>query len=184
MAKAWEVPGLRPRARFRDAAGRVILTRWREMMSYAEGTMLGADIEELHAMRVSSRRLRAAMDAFAGAFPPKSFRRYLREVKTITDTLGDARDLDVAIARLRAVLPELAADERAGIEGLIDRYATARATESPRIVALLERLREERFGARLERYVARHTGIDAGALDPRPPGAAPAADASLGRVPG
>ena len=64
MAKAWDVPGLRSGAGFRDAAGRVILTRWREMMSYRDGTLLGEDIEELHAMRVSSRRLRAAMDAF------------------------------------------------------------------------------------------------------------------------
>ena len=68
MAKAWEVPGLAGDARFREAAGRVILTRWSEMMSYRDGTLLGEDIEELHSMRVSSRRLRAAMDAFEGAF--------------------------------------------------------------------------------------------------------------------
>ena len=67
MAKAWAVPGLDRRTRFREAAGRVILVRWRETMSYREGTERGEDIEELHAMRVSSRRLRAAMDAFEGA---------------------------------------------------------------------------------------------------------------------
>ncbi|MEQ9094087.1 MAG: CHAD domain-containing protein, partial [Miltoncostaeaceae bacterium] len=69
MAQAWEVNGLRKNARFADAAGRVILTRWFEMMSHREGTLAGEDIEHLHAMRVSSRRLRAAMDAFAAAFP-------------------------------------------------------------------------------------------------------------------
>ena len=118
MAKAWDVPGLTRRARFRDAAGRVILTRWREMMSYRDGTLLGEDIEELHAMRVSSRRLRAAMDAFEGAFPAKGFRPLLRRVKQITDTLGDARDLDVAIERLARLVPEMAEDERPGVEGL------------------------------------------------------------------
>ena len=73
-------------------------------MSYRDGTLPGEDIEELHAMRVSSRRLRAAMDAFDGAFPAKSFRPLLRQVKEITDVLGDARDLDVAVERLTATL--------------------------------------------------------------------------------
>ena len=122
MARAWDVPGLRGGAGFRDAAGRVILTRWREMMSYRGGTVLGEDIEELHAMRVSSRRLRAAMDAFEVAFPAKSFRPLLRQVKEITDVLGEARDLDVAVQRLTRTLTAMDEDERPGIEGLIARY--------------------------------------------------------------
>ena len=169
MAKAWEVPGLRRRISFREAAGRVILTRWREMMSYREGTLLGEDIEELHAMRVSSRRLRAAMDAFAEAFPRRSFRAHLREVKSVTDTLGAARDLDVAIARLRAMLPGTPADERPGLEGLIARYAADRATEGARIAELFRRLDDERFAERFERYVRRHTGVAVEKLRPAAP---------------
>jgi CHAD domain-containing protein len=169
MAKAWEVPGLRGNARFRDAAGRVILTRWTEMMSYREGTLLGEDIEELHAMRVSSRRLRAAMDAFEAAFPPKSFTRYLRQVKEITDVLGDARDLDVAIERLTGLLGEVRRDERPGIEGLIARYREERAAEDPVIAALFARIDEGDFERRLVRYVEKHTGVRLATLKPVPP---------------
>jgi CHAD domain-containing protein len=169
VAKAWAVPGLTGHARFREAAGRVILTRWREMMSYRDGTLLGEDIEELHAMRVSSRRLRAAMDAFEGAFPAKSFRPLLRQVKEITDTLGDARDLDVAIERLAGMLPDADAAERPGLEGLIARYRAERAAEDPQIEALFARLDDERFEERLDRYMRKHTGIRLSRLDPRPP---------------
>ena len=169
MAKAWEVPGLERRTSFREAAGRVILTRWREMMSYREGTLLGEDIEELHAMRVSSRRLRAAMDAFAESFPPKSFRAHLREVKRVTDTLGRARDLDVAIERLNDLVPELGPDERPGIHGLIARYAAERMEEGDHVAALFTRLDEERFAKRFEGYVERHTGVAVRKLRPRPP---------------
>lgn len=169
MARAWDVPGLSGRARFREAAGRIILTRWREMMSYRDGTLLGEDIEELHAMRVSSRRLRAAMDAFEGAFPPKSFRRYLRQVKEITDVLGDARDLDVAIERLTGLLPEMRDDERPGIEGLIARYRQERGEEDPEIAALFRRIDESRFEEQLDRYVATHTGVRLATLKPRAP---------------
>lgn len=169
MAKAWDVPGLRGDARFRDAAGRVILTRWREMMSYRDGTLLGEDIEQLHAMRVSSRRLRAAMDAFEAAFPRKGFRPLLRTVKEITDVLGAARDLDVAIERLSRALADVPPDERPGIEGLVARYRQERAEEDPAIAALFARLDEERFEERLDRFVAKHTGIALATLRPRPP---------------
>lgn len=170
MAKAWEVPGLTGRARFRDAAGRIILTRWREMMSYRDGTLLGDDIEELHAMRVSSRRLRAAMDAFAGAFPAKPYRRLLRQVKEITDVLGAARDLDVAVEGLARELAGVPADERPGIEGIIARYRQERAAEDAHIAELFARLEAERFEERLARHVAKHTGVRLQRLEPRAPG--------------
>lgn len=165
MAKAWPVRGLERRLRFREAAGRVILTRWREMMSYRDGTLLGEDIEELHAMRVSSRRLRAAMDAFEGAFPPKQFKPYVRQVKLITDVLGDARDLDVAVERLQELVDQMAPDERPGIYGLIDRYRRERRTEDPVIRELFDDLAERGFAEDFERFIAKHTGVRARDLD-------------------
>jgi CHAD domain-containing protein len=147
----------------------VILTRWREMMSYRDGTLLGEDIEELHAMRVASRRLRSAMDAFAAAFPRRSFRPYLEQVKEITEVLGAARDLDVAIDGLGALAAEMAPDERPGLEGLIARYRDERMEEAPRIAALFTRLDDARFARRFESYVERHTGIAAARLAPAPP---------------
>ena len=169
MAKAWEVHGLRPDARFSDAAGRIILTRWREMMSYRDGTLAGEDIEELHAMRVASRRLRAAMDAFAAAFPHKSFKRHLGRVKEITDTLGEARDLDVAIEGLQKRERSAAEVERPGLEGLIARYGSERAAETAAIEALFRRLDEDDFGPVFERWVEQHTGVSVDALAPAAP---------------
>lgn len=169
MASAWEVPGLRPGTRFRDAAGRVILTRWREMMSYAEGTRAGEDIEYLHDMRVSSRRLRSAMDAFAAAFPARTFQRHLARVKEITDTLGAARDLDVAVAGLEALLDEMEPDHRVGIEALAGEYRTRRTAEAGVIASLLDRVESEGYAARFERWVAKHTGVDPGRLAIGPP---------------
>jgi CHAD domain-containing protein len=169
VATAWEVPGLRPGTRFRVAAGRVILTRWREMMSYADGTRAGEDIEFLHDMRVSSRRLRSAMDAFAAAFPKRSFGRHLAQVKEITDTLGAARDLDVAVAGLEALLDEMEPDQRVGIEALAGEYRTRRTAESGVIASLLDRVESEGYAARFERWVAKHTGVDPRRLATGPP---------------
>lgn len=169
MATAWKVRGVSPKRSFREAAGRTILTRWREMMSYRDGTLAGEDIEELHAMRVSSRRLRAAMDAFAGAFPARAFRRHLKVVKRVTDTLGAARDLDVAIAHLQELATTLDATDRPGVEGLIARYRADREAETAHIDALFTDLERTGFGPRFEAWVRRHTGVSAAKLDPRPP---------------
>jgi Uncharacterized conserved protein len=171
VAKAWDVPGLRGDARFRDAAGRVILTRWREMMSYRDGTLAGEDIEELHAMRVSSRRLRAAMDAFAEAFPPKPFRRQLRAVKEITDTLGAARDLDVAVDGLEALLGELEPDERPGVVALVDEYRARRRDEAAHIATLFERIDRDRFASASSGGSPGTPGVDPRRLDTAPPSA-------------
>lgn len=169
MARAWEVEGLRAGVRFRTAAGRVILTRWRELMSHAPGVRAGADPRALKDMRISSRRLRVAMDAFADVFPAAAFRRHLRVVKEIADTLGAARDLDVAVAGLRRRAAELERVAHPGVEGLVARLEERRAGEEPVIVALLERLDAEGFGPAFERWVRKHTGVDPERLAPGPP---------------
>lgn len=171
MARAWEVPGLRPGTPFREAAGRVLIVRWRELMSHRDGTLAGEDIEALHAMRVSSRRLRAAMDAFAAAFPRRGFRRRLRVVKSVTDTLGAARDLDVAIDGLRAQLPRLEPADRPGVEHLIATHAARRAEEAARIRGMLDTLEATGFGRRFERWAGRHTGVDPSSMPDGPGGA-------------
>jgi CHAD domain-containing protein len=107
------------------------------------------------------------MAAFEGAFPRTTFRPLLRQVKEITDVLGDARDLDVAIERLSGALADTPPDERPGIEGLVARYRQERAAESPKIAALFARLEEEGFEERFARYMAKHTGIRLAKLKPR-----------------
>src|SRR5207249_3254073 len=140
------------------------------MMSSREGTLLGEDIEELHAMRVSSRRLRAAMDAFAAAFPRKDFKRALRVVKEVTDTLGEARDLDVAIAGLERRVRRFGPEERPGLEGLTERYRAERRDEGAAIAALFDRLDAEGFAPWFEEWVERHTGVSVEGLAPAAPG--------------
>ena len=90
-------------------------------------------------------------------------------MKEITDVLGDARDLDVAIERLSRLVPDAPADERPGIEGLVARYREDRGAESPGIEALFARLEEDRFEEHLARYMAKHTGIRLQKLKPGPP---------------
>jgi triphosphatase len=58
------------------------------------GTRLGEDPEELHDMRVATRRLRAALDLFTEVLPVRA-RTYRDELSWLADVLGGVRDLDV-----------------------------------------------------------------------------------------
>ena len=59
--------------------------------------LLGENIEELHDMRVATRRMRSAFDIFSPAFDPKIMKRHLKGLRTIGRVLGQVRDMDVIL---------------------------------------------------------------------------------------
>jgi CHAD domain-containing protein len=67
------------------------------MLFHEAGTIEGTDIEELHDMRVATRRMRTAFDVFGPAFDPKVMQKYLRGLRKIGRELGGVRDMDVIL---------------------------------------------------------------------------------------
>jgi CHAD domain-containing protein len=63
------------------------------------GTRLGEDPEDLHDMRVATRRLRAALDLFAEVLPVRA-QSYRAELGWLGSVLGAVRDLDVQLEGL------------------------------------------------------------------------------------
>jgi CHAD domain-containing protein len=118
VAKARQIPGLGPNTRFADAAAAAVEVRGAEVFEHSAGVLDLEDIERVHAMRVSTRRLRAALEVFAVCFPRKEHKRVLREVKALADALGERRDPDVALKALSGVAAELTRADRSGIESL------------------------------------------------------------------
>jgi CHAD domain-containing protein len=145
MAKAWEVPGLDTDVPLARCARLIVDTRFREMMSFREGTALGQDIEQLHSMRVSSRRLRSAMKNFRACFEPVGFRLHVERIREIADTLGAVRDLDVRIAWLEGVLATADRADRAGVQLLLERARSSRDLARGPLLALLDRLDREHY---------------------------------------
>jgi CHAD domain-containing protein len=158
MAKARDIPGLDAAASFRAAAAMAIEVRAEEVFEHARGALDTSDIERVHDMRVATRRLRAAMEIFAPAFPRKQHRAALREVKALADVLGERRDRDVAIDAMNGIGAALTADDRRGIDHLVAELrdeqrganeALARALGEVEADDLLGRLRALAAGARV-----------------------------------
>ena len=102
-----------------EVAFAVLRTQFAEMQNHEPGTRLGEDPEELHDMRVPTRRMRAAMKVFEEALPERA--SWLREeLRWVAHALGDVRDLDVQIERFQAWQEE--ADEESS--GFLDRILT------------------------------------------------------------
>jgi CHAD domain-containing protein len=141
MAKPRKVKGVHCDDPFASVAARVVRVRADELLEHSDGVLDTATIENLHAMRVASRRLRATMEVFAPCFPRKRFRKALKEVKAIADALGDRRDRDVSIRSLRHVETSMDAADRKGIEGFIGQLQSERALANERLVPFVDRRR-------------------------------------------
>jgi triphosphatase len=127
-----------------EVAFAVLRTQFAEMRGHEPGTRLGEDPEELHDMRVPTRRMRAAMKVFEGALPERA--GWLREeLRWVAQALGEVRDLDVQIERFQAWKGE--ADEE--VSGFLDRILTIthkRRTEARKnMLETLDSVRYERL---------------------------------------
>jgi CHAD domain-containing protein len=151
VAKPREIEGLSADGSYGEAAARIVSTRAAEVTEHARGVLDTGEIEGVHAMRVATRRLRAALEIFEPCFPRKPHRRALREVKRLADGLGERRDRDVWIASLQAFDDQMPAAARVGVESLVQalRDEQTRANlelaplvEEERLMALEESLRE------------------------------------------
>lgn len=149
MAKARAIPGLEEHDPYGVAAAKVLAVRTQELRDLSAGVLDTSEIDRLHDMRVTTRRLRAALEVFRPCFPKKRFNAVLREVKELADALGERRDRDVAIASLGELAERFSRPDRAGVESLIvwmkgeqarANEALAPFVEPGRIAELTERL--------------------------------------------
>ncbi len=157
MAKAQRIEGLDGSTVFQAAIGKIIETRFDEMMHHRAGTILGRDSEELHDMRVGSRRLRAAMDVATECFPAKRYRYYHGTIKQLTDVLGGVRDCDVlreTLVAYRATRPDT---ERPAVNRMLQGLRLERDARRLEMLAFFERLDDDRFDVRFRGFLAEHS---------------------------
>ncbi len=121
-----------------------------ELVEQIPGVRRGDDIEHLHDLRVSARRLRAVLEVFEGAFPKRRHAELLKEVKRRTERMGEARDLDVQVAFLDEFLEAAAPGERPGVEWLIATLRAERATAYSRLTPDLDALEQGGFLDRVD----------------------------------
>ena len=156
-------PDIHPSDTMTEAAAKTLRFHLAKMLEHEEGTRLGEDPEELHDMRVSTRRMRMALRVFADYLDPDVLRPVLKGLRRTGRTLGNVRDLDVFNEKTQVYLDGLP-DERAGdLDGLLEAWKAERDRQREHLVAYLD-------GKRYRRFVERTTELldgPAEALAPR-----------------
>jgi CHAD domain-containing protein len=149
VARPREVPGFDCEETFAAAAARVVRVRATEVFQRSRGVLDVEQIENVHDMRVATRRLRSALEVFEPCFPRKRFRRALREVKDLADALGERRDRDVQIEQLTRLSAVVVGPDREAMDDLIESLRTEQLLANGRLAGAVEDERLRKLRCRL-----------------------------------
>jgi triphosphatase len=141
-----------------ELAFRVLREQFAVFLAHELGTRIGEDPEELHDMRVATRRMRAAMKIFEEPLPVR-VQRFRDEFKWIAGALGEVRDLDVQLERLDGWISSASSRDREPLEALRAVFQERRKKARRSMLRKLDSRRYARFvesfGAFLERGPSR-----------------------------
>jgi CHAD domain-containing protein len=119
------------------------------LVTHDPGVRLDEDPEEVHQARVATRRLRSDLRTFQTLVDPEWADRLRQELGWLAGPLGEVRDADVLLDRLRTETGRMPAQDRPPVDALMDRLTSSRdrsletlfeALDSERYVSLLDAL--------------------------------------------
>jgi CHAD domain-containing protein len=117
MSKPAPIEGLDSTSPLEDAARRSIESRLGDMRRYEEKLAGAPEADDVHDMRVASRRLRAALALFD---QKRQLRPAYDAVSTLGDALGEVRELHVQLAWLREELAAASERDKVGLQALLE----------------------------------------------------------------
>jgi CHAD domain-containing protein len=85
--------------------------------------------EDIHDLRVASRRLREGLALFSPCYPIESIKRLAKRLKRVTRLLGDIRNTDEAVLFFTALGDEVGPDLRPELERVLDSFRKKRKKE-------------------------------------------------------
>lgn len=125
-----------------NALETVVRQRWETVLRYLSAAMESKPdaIEPVHKLRVSSRRLAAALEVLAERIPRSLRKRLLRLTERIRKCCGKARDLDVRRQFLESLLPHASVEDAGVIELLCELTVERRNRAQKKLRRKLPRL--------------------------------------------
>ncbi len=131
-------------------AARILLSeRGEDFFDRRDKALKTFDPEDIHDLRVSSRRLREGLALFAPCYPAGNIARLVRQLKQVTRLMGEIRNADEAILFFTALAEELDADHRDDLERIAASFQKGRKKELKR---LKTGLKETAAGAPCDLY--------------------------------
>ncbi len=143
--KVLKSPGVLPDDAMSEAGRKVLRFHFERMLAHEAGTRLGEDIEELHDMRVATRRMRSAFGVFSPYFDPAALQPFLKGLRRTGRALGGVRDLDVFMEKAQRYRDTLPEGERSSLDPLLTDWKEQREAKRAQMLEYLDGKRYERF---------------------------------------
>ncbi len=140
-----KTPGVTAEDHVAEAGRKVLRFHLARMLAREAGTRDGIDAEELHAMRVATRRQRAAWRVFGGSFRATRTKRYRTGLREIAARLGTVRDLDVLLEAVDAYRADLPVAEQRALEPMLRDWRGRRDDARVLLVRELDSPRYQRW---------------------------------------
>jgi CHAD domain-containing protein len=131
-----KTPGVTADDHVAEAGRKVMRFHLARMIAREAGVRSGQDLEDVHGMRVATRRQRAAWRVFGAAFRPGRTKRYRTGLRDVAGRLGAVRDLDVLLEAADAYRADLPVTEQRALEPLLTDWRTNR--DDARVLLLRE----------------------------------------------
>jgi CHAD domain-containing protein len=148
----------------REQLRHILSLQLRELERHDPGVRLGDDLEDLHRLRVATRRTRAIIRA-TKVLLGEALAPLAEELKWLTGVLGPVRDFDVLLLHLREEVRSLEPDA-AGGDALVAALEEERERRNDAMLAALD---DERYFRLLDSYDAAIDSLpEFGATDLRP----------------
>ena len=138
-------PGLAADDSMAEAACKTFYFHLQRMLYHEPGTRLGKDIEELHDMRVATRRMRAAFRVFGDYLDLEQMAPFIKGLRRTGRALGAVRDLDVFWEKTQRYLDTLPPERQSGLDPLRAVWEAEREQARERMLAYLDSNRYKRF---------------------------------------
>jgi triphosphatase len=129
-------PGVTADDHIAEAGRKVMRFHLARMLEREDGVRSGNDAEDVHKMRVATRRQRAAWRVFGSAFRGRRTRRYRDGLREVARRLGAVRDLDVQLEAADAYRADLPVAEQRALEPLLAAWRLYR--EDARVLLIRE----------------------------------------------
>jgi len=146
-------PGIEPQDDLAEAGRKVLGYHFAQMILHEAGTRLGEDIEELHDMRVATRRMRAAFEVFKEAFDRKAVKVHLKGLRATGRALGRVRDLDVFMEKAQHYLDTVPQEQRTGLTPLLSLWEAERLEDRTKMLHYLNSEDYANFKRRFLKFV-------------------------------
>jgi CHAD domain-containing protein len=143
-------PGVVAEDHVAEAGRKVMRFHLARMLEREPGVRSGDDMEEVHKMRVATRRQRAAWRMFGDSYRKGRTKPYRTGLRDIARRLGAVRDLDVQLEGATTYLGDLPVAEQRAVEPLVAEWRQHR--DDARAL-LLRELDSPGYGRLIDDYV-------------------------------